>query len=112
MSKGQRMTNDIVIETGDAPVVEDFTPEPMASPDVSLQKVSALGKTIESDIDRIFDRAVTALDRVKAYLESTLAAYQKEAADILSDATRDIDHIKPRIDDLREKARRARSGEV
>lgn len=108
--------NDIEIETGNVPVVEDFTPEPMAAPevsaDVALQKVSALGKTIESDIDRIFDRAVAALDRVKAHLESTLAAYRKEADDILADAARDIDHIKPRIDDLRNKARRARSGEV
>jgi len=72
---------DIAIETGDAPVVEDFAPEPMAaaevSPDVALQKVSALGKTIESDIDRIFDRAIAALDRVKAHLEATLAAYRK-----------------------------------
>ena len=109
--------NDIEIETGNAPIVEDFTPEPMAAPEVSpevlaLQKVSALSKTIESDIDGIFDRAVAALDRVKAHLEYTLAAYQKEAADILDDATRDINQIKPRIDDLRNKARRARSGEV
>ena len=112
MKKVQEM-NDIEIETGNAPIVEDFTPEPMAAPEVlALQKVSALGKTIESDIDRIFDRAVAALDRVKAHLESTLAAYRKEADDILADAARDIDHIKPRIDDLRNKARRARSGEV
>jgi len=112
MKKVQEM-NDIEIETGNAPIVEDFTPEPMAAPEVlALQKVSALSKTIESDIDDIFDRAVAALDRVKAHLESTLAAYQKESADILDDATRDINQIKPRIDDLRNKARRARSGEV
>jgi len=112
MKKAHEM-NDIEIETGNAPIVEDFTPEPMAAPEVlALQKVSALSKTIESDIDGIFDRAVAALDRVKAHLEYTLAAYQKEAADILDDATRDINQIKPRIDDLRNKARRARSGEV
>lgn len=116
MPKKVQEMSDIEIETGDVPIVEDFAPEPMAdivvSPDVALQKVSGLGKTIESDIGRIFDMAVAALDKIEAHLVSTLAKYQAEAADILADAARDINHIKPRIDDLRNKARRARSGEV
>lgn len=105
-------SEEIASETGDVPVAEDIAAEPVVSPDVALQKVSALSKTIELDLDGIFDRSVAALDSLKARLEMTLAKYHMEADGILDEAIRDVNQIKPRIDDLRNKARLARSGEV
>lgn len=111
--------DDIAIETGGAPVVEDFTPEPMAAPEVAAvsqevaaQKVSALAKTLDGDLSVVFDAAIAKLDALKSTLESTLARYRADAHAIIEDATRDMQGVKSRIDDLREKARRARSGEV